>query len=119
MEVLLLGHPKSKTSRKAQRFFSDRRVPVHDRDLRKRAASPRELNRWIQRFGVDGVLDTSATTYDEQGLRYLSADPDEWVDRFAADPLLLRLPLVRYGEMLAVGDDPDRWQEIADASQEE
>lgn len=117
MEILLLGHPKSQTTRKARRYFSERGVSFHDRDLRKRGASPGELRRWVDKFGVEGVLDTDSKAYREQGLRYLGADPDAWLERLAADPLLLRLPLVRLGNLLSVGDDPDAWQAIVEASE--
>lgn len=118
MEVLLLGHPKSKTTRKAQRFFAERRVPFHDRDLRKRPPSPGELRRWVQRYGAEQVVDEGSQAYAEQGLRYLSAPDEDWIARFGKDPTLLRLPLVRCGDVLAVGDDPDGWQRVADAAAE-
>lgn len=115
MEVLLLGHPKSPATRKAQRFLSERRVPFHDRDLRKRPATPGELRRWVDRFGIDGLLDTTAKAYREQGLRYLGGSTEEWTGRLAGNPLLLRLPLLRYGSVLVVGDDPGGWGRIVDA----
>lgn len=119
MDVLLLGHPKSQMTRKAKRFFSERRIAVHERDLRKRPATPGELRRWVQRYGIDGLLDTESRTYRDQGLQYLGADPDAWEERLVANPLLMKLPLVRFGSLLAVGDDLDGWQEIADAVRDE
>lgn len=113
MDIHLFGHAKSSASRKAQRFFSERRIPVHFHDVRSRAPAPKELRRWVQRFGVDGVIDESSTTYREQGLAYLSADEEGWVDRLVADPSLLTLPLVRCGDELAVGEDPEGWERLA------
>lgn len=118
MDVQLFGHPKSAATRKAQRFFSERRVPVHFVDLRTRAPSPRELRRWVQRFGVDGVLDASSKAYQEQGLRYVSASDDDWITRLTADPSPLALPLARCGNELALGDDPGAWQRLADAARD-
>jgi arsenate reductase (glutaredoxin) len=118
MDVLLLGHPKSQITRKAKRFFSERRVPVHERDLRKRALTPGELRRWVQRYGVEALIDTESKPYRDQGLQYLGADPDAWEERLVADPLLIRLPLVRVGDVLSVGDDVDAWHEIAEAARE-
>lgn len=118
MEILLFGHPKSKATRKAKRYFSERGVAFAERDMRKRAASAGELKRWVQRFGVDGVIDTQARAYAERGLQYMGGDPDDWIDRFVAEPLLMRLPLVRRGDLLAVGDDPEGWQRIIDAARE-
>lgn len=116
MEVQLFGLAKSQPTRKAQRFFSERRVPLAYHDCAKRAPTPGELRKWVQRFGVEAVLDPGSKAYERQGLRYLSASEDDWLERMAADPAILRLPLARCGDDLAVGEDPDAWQRLADAA---
>ena len=115
-EVQLFGLAKSKTTRKAQRFFKERRVPFHFVDLTVRAPSPGELRRWVQRFGVEGILDPSSRSYVDQGLRYVSASDEDWIGRIVKDPTVLRLPLARCGADLAVGDDPAGWQRLAQAA---
>jgi arsenate reductase-like glutaredoxin family protein len=115
MDVQLFGHAKSQATRKAQRFFRERRVPLSYVDLRTRRPSPGELRKWVQRFGFDAVLDPQSRSYQEQGLGYVSASVDDWIARMAADPGILRLPLARCGKDLAVGDDPAAWQRLADA----
>ncbi|HSK90527.1 MAG TPA: ArsC/Spx/MgsR family protein [Euzebyales bacterium] len=109
MQPQVLGHPKSKVTRKAQRFFSDRGVQVTFNDLRKRPPTPGELRKWVERFGVDGVVDRESAPYRDRGMGYLSTGVDRWLEEFAQEPLLLRLPLVRCGSELSVGDDPDAW----------
>lgn len=117
MDVQLFGHAKSKATRSAQRFFSERRVPLHVVDLRTRHPSPRELRRWVQRFGVEALLDTESKAYVDQGLRYVSASDDDWIERLSADPSPLALPLARCGSELTVGHDPEGWQRLAEAAQ--
>ncbi len=114
MQPQVLGHPKSRTTRKAQRYFSERGVLVTYNDLRKRPPTPGELRKWVERFGVDGVLDRNSAAYREAGLAYLSAGVDTWLEQFAERPLLLRLPLVRCGRDLSVGDDPAAWQRFVE-----
>jgi arsenate reductase (glutaredoxin) len=113
-EVQLFGLAKSQTTRKAQRFFRERRVGFHFVDLKVRALSPGELRRWVQRFGVQTLLDPDSRSYVEQGLRYVSAADEDWIRRMIADPTVLRLPLARCGPDLAVGDDPQAWQRFID-----
>jgi arsenate reductase-like glutaredoxin family protein len=110
MQPQILGHPKSKVTRKAQRYFSDRGVRVTYNDLRKRAPTPGELRKWVERFGVDAVIDRDSAVYRERGMGYFSAGLDTWLDEFARAPLLLRLPLVRCGSELSIGDDPQAWE---------
>lgn len=115
MDVQILGLAKSKATRKAQRFFSERRIPVHFNDLAKRAPSPGELRKWVQRFGPEACLDPDSRSYAEQGLQWVSAGEDQWLQRMVNDPSILRLPLVRCGKDLAVGDDPEAWTRMATA----
>lgn len=116
MDVQLFGHAKSASTRKAQRFFRERRVPVHFVDLRTRTPSPRELRRWVQRFGVDALLDEASKAYQEQGLSYLSAAEEDWIERLSQDPSPLALPLARCGNDLTVGEDPEGWKRLAEAA---
>jgi arsenate reductase (glutaredoxin) len=113
--VQLFGLTKSKTTRKAQRFFSDRRISVHFVDCKVRPPAPGELKRWVQRFGAEALLDPGSKSYKEQGLQYVSASDDDWIGRMTDDPSILRLPLGRVGNELTVGDDPDGWKRLADA----
>lgn len=115
MPVQLFGHPKSKATRKAQRWFSERRIDVSYVDVRKRGPSPGELRRFVQKFGVEGVLDPDSAAYQAKGLQYVSASEDDWIARMVADPKVLRLPLIRAGTQLAVGDDEAGWRRAADA----
>lgn len=110
----LFVHPKSPTSRRAQRFFSERGVPVHEVDCRRRPPSPGELRRFVDRFGAEALLDESSRSYQREGLAYLSTDDEGWLQRLTDDPALLRLPLARLGDDLVVGEDPDGWQRLAE-----
>lgn len=116
MDVQLFGHAKSKATRAAQRFFSERRVPVHFVDLRKRNPAPGELRRWVQRLGVEALLDPESPAYTEQGLRYVSASDEDWISRLSEDPSPLALPLARCGRDLTVGHDPEGWARLAEAA---
>jgi arsenate reductase (glutaredoxin) len=116
IRVQLFGLPKSKVTRKAQRFFSERRIGVHLVDCAQRPPSPGELRRFVQRFGVEALLDPTSRSYREQGLQYVSASDDDWITRMAADPSILALPLGRLGDVLTVGDDPAGWARLAEAA---
>lgn len=114
-EVQLFGLAKSQATRKAQRFFSERRVKVAYHDLRKRSPAPGELRKWVQRFGVKGVLDVGSKAYQDQGLSYVGASDEDWLERLSRDPSPLRLPLARCGSDLAVGDDVAAWERFVEA----
>jgi arsenate reductase (glutaredoxin) len=111
MEVQVFGTKKSAATRKALRFFSERRVRTHFVDLAERAASPGELRRFVQKFGVSALLDRDSKRYAELGLHHGSYTDERWLQKLADEPLLLRQPLVRFGNHLTVGEDEATWRE--------
>lgn len=116
MEVQIFGTKKSPDTRKALRFFSDRRVKTHFVDLNERAASLGELKRFAQKFGAQALLDRDAKRFAELGLRTALYGDERWLQILADEPLLLRVPLVRWQHKLTVGDgeaDWKRWMEEA------
>ena len=111
MEVQIFGVKKSSETRKALRFFAERRVKTHFVDLMERAASPGELNRFIQKFGIDGLLDRDSRRYAELGLAHARYTDERWARWLAEEPLLLVMPLVRWQHKLTVGGSEAEWRE--------
>lgn len=110
MEVQIFGIKKSADTRKAQRFFAERRVKVHFVDLMERAASLGELRRFAQKFGVGGLIDRDSRRYAELGLAHGRISDDGWIDKLVDEPMLLRMPLVRNGNHLTVGAAEAEWK---------
>ncbi|HEX2167377.1 MAG TPA: ArsC/Spx/MgsR family protein [Longimicrobiales bacterium] len=113
MEVQIFGTKKSAATRKAQRFFAERRIKVHFVDLTQRAASPGELRRFVQKFGTDALIDRESKTFAELGLTHASYGDERWLQILAEEPLLLRQPLVRNGGKLTIGEAEATWKEWA------
>jgi arsenate reductase-like glutaredoxin family protein len=108
--VPLFGVKKSADTRKALRFFSERRVKTHFVDLMERPASLGELRRFAQKFGVTALVDRDSKRFDELGLRYAQLSDDRWLEKLSEEPLLLRLPLVRNANQLVIGADEAAWK---------
>ena len=110
MEIQIFGVRKSADTRKALRFFAERRVKTHFVDLQERPASPGELRRFVQKFGVEALMDRQSRRFAELGLGAARLSSERWEEKLAEEPLLLRMPLVRYGQQLTVGDAADTWR---------
>ena len=110
MEVQIFGVKKSADTRKALRFFSERRVKTHFVDLDERAASLGELRRFVQKFGLDKLIDRDARRYTELGLANARLSDDRWMEKLLDEPLLLKMPLVRNGNALTVGSAESDWK---------
>jgi len=111
VEVQIFGVKKSADTRKALRFFAERRVRVHFVDLSERAASRGELMRFVQRFGIVALVDKESRRYLELGLGGSIRNEANWLVLVAEEPLLLRMPLVRTGNALTIGLAESKWTE--------
>jgi arsenate reductase-like glutaredoxin family protein len=110
MEVQIFGVKKSPDTRKAQRFFAERRVKVHFVDLVERAAAPGELRRFAQKFGVGALIDPSSRRFAELGLAHSRMSDERWMEKLVDEPLLLKMPLVRNGNQLTIGAAETEWK---------
>lgn len=111
MEVQIFGVKKSAETRKALRFFAERRVKTHFVDLVERPASPGELKRFVQKFGITALLDRGSRRYVELGLAHARYSDERWLTWLAEEPLLLVMPLVRWQHQLTVGAAEPTWRE--------
>jgi arsenate reductase-like glutaredoxin family protein len=110
MEVQIFGIKNSADTRKALRFFAERRIKTHFVDLKERPASPGELRRFVQRFGIEGILDRNSRRFADLGLHAARLNDERWLEKLSEEPMLLRVPLVRNGAQLTVGDGTDVWR---------
>ena len=103
LQVQIFGTKKSADTRKAQRFFQERRVKVHFCDLAERAASIGELKRFAQKYGVEKLIDRESRRFADLGLRTARYGEERWLTILADEPLLLQQPLVRLQNKLTIG----------------
>jgi arsenate reductase-like glutaredoxin family protein len=73
--------------------------------------APTELRRFTSR-GAGAVIDENSRAFHDGGLAYLRLDDDEMFDRLLADQRLIKLPLVRSSNAIAVGVDEKAWKEM-------
>ena len=111
MEVQIFGIKKNSDTRKALRFFAERRVKTHFVDFAERAASLGELKRFAQRFGVNALIDRESKRFEELGLAHAHYSEDRWLERLTEEPLLLKMPLVRNGNALTIGLAEQDWKD--------
>src|SRR5689334_10543417 len=110
MEVQIFGTKKSSDTRKALRFFSERRIRTHFVDLDVRAASIGELRRFAQKFGVQALIDRDSKRFAALGLAHSHLSDERWIEKLADEPLILKQPLVRNQNQVTVGAAEDVWK---------
>jgi arsenate reductase len=108
--VQIFGLKNSQATRAAERFFKERRTAIQIVDLKQKPMAAGEIKRFIQRFGLTGLLDSEGKAYIDEGLKYLKLSDAELLGRIERTPQLLRLPLVRAGQRLSIGHDENSWK---------
>jgi arsenate reductase-like glutaredoxin family protein len=114
MEVQIFGTKKSANTRKALRYFAERRIRTHFVDLNERGMAGGELHRFMQKFGVAALVDAESRRYNELGLASARLSDARWLEKLVDEPLLLRQPLVRYQNQLTVGSAEETWHQWTD-----
>jgi arsenate reductase-like glutaredoxin family protein len=117
VNVQIFGFKDCQDTRKAQRFFAERRIAVHFVDLDERPAARGELRRFAERFGPAALIDRQGKRFQALGLRVAGDSPQRLLERALTEPRLLRTPLVRNGGRVTVGHAADDWQAWVEAGQ--
>ena len=108
--VQVFGMKNSSATRAAERFFKERRIPIQFVDLKVKPMAPGEIKRFIDKFGLSGLLDMEGKVYQETGLKYMKVSDAEMLLKIERDPRLLKLPLIRGGKLLSVGQAEESWK---------
>jgi arsenate reductase-like glutaredoxin family protein len=113
--IQVFGLKGSQSTRAAERFFKERGVKIQSIDLKRKPMAPGEIRRFIEKFGLTGLLDTESKSYQDEGLKYLKVSDSELLTRIENDPKLLRLPLVRVSNLISIGHDEPSWKAMSTA----
>lgn len=108
MNIQIFGKSKCFDTKKAERYFKERRIKFQSIDLPQYGISPRELESVIAYVGLEALIDEKAK--GAEILRYLAHDSDK-AAKLLENPSLIKTPVVRNGKKATVGYCPDIWKE--------
>ena len=110
MNIQIFGTRKSSDTRKAERWFKERRVKAQSIDLLDKGISRGELRGVAQACGgLDALIDPDAKDRDALALvTYLA--PAQREDALLEHPQVLRQPIVRNGKRAAIGYCPEVYE---------
>ena len=92
MNVILYGTKKCAETRKAERFFRERRITFQFRDIDDKPVTEGELKNLAAGHAIAELLDTESKAYEKRGLSYIEYDAFE---ELLADSSLLATPIIR------------------------
>jgi len=107
MNIQIYGKSKCFDTKKAERYFKERRVKFQRIDLLGIGLSRGEFNSVKSAVGLEAMIDKSAPGVEL--LTYLAYDADK-EEKLLENPALLLTPIVRNGKQATVGYCPDVWK---------
>ena len=108
MNIQIFGKKKCFDTKKAERYFKERRIKYQMVDLARFGMSKGELS------SVKAAVGGLEPLVDEEAegallLRYLASE-DAKIEKLLESPALFRTPIVRNGKQATVGYCPDIWK---------
>ena len=109
MNIQIFGKSKCFDSKKAERYFKERRIPYQYIDLNRYGLSPKEFDSVLRAVGgVENLIDWDCKDERIALMRYME-DKVAKEDKIFDDPKLMKSPIVRNGKQATVGYCPDIW----------
>ncbi len=109
MNIQIFGKSKCFDTKKAERYFKERRIKYQMVDLVRYGMSKGELTSVCRVVGLEAMVDPKAKDPDAAMLPYLASDEAK-MEKLLDNPKLLKTPIVRNGKQATVGFCPDVWK---------
>lgn len=111
MNVQIFGKSKCFETKKAERYFKERRIMYQYVELPRIGFSPREFDAVLRGIGgIDNLIDWNGKSPEITLMKYME-DANAKEDRVFDNPTCMRTPVVRNGKQVTVGYCPEIWNE--------
>ena len=109
MNIQIFGKSKCFETKKAERYFKERRIKFQSVDLIRYGMSGKEFDSVLRAVGgVDNLIDWEGKSQEITNMKYMS-DARAKEDKLFDDPSLMKTPIVRNGKLATVGYCPEFW----------
>lgn len=109
MNIQIFGKNKCFDTKKAERYFKERRIRYQFVDLSRFDMSGREFDSVLRAVGgVDKLIDWEGKSPEITLMKYMD-DSRAKEEKVYGNQMLIRTPVVRNGKQATVGYCPDVW----------
>ena len=110
MNIQIFGRSKCFDTKKAERWFKERRIKFQSIDLVKYGMSGGEFDSVLRAVGgIDNLIDWTVKDLEIDLMRYMD-DKRAKEDKVFDQPKLMKTPVVRNGKQATVGYCPEIWE---------
>jgi len=110
MNIQIYCGKKNFDAQKAERYFKERRIAFQTLDLKKHRLGEREVRLMISAVGIERLLDRDNPKVRENPACYYDR-AELLIPAIMENPWLLKMPIVRNGNRITVGYQPEIWAE--------
>lgn len=110
MNIQIFGTKKCNDTKKAERYFKERRIKYQFIDMKEKGMSKGEFTAVAQaNGGIDNMLDLNCKDQNTLSLIKYIAEEDK-LEKILENPQVIKTPVVRNGKQSTLGYRPDVWQ---------
>ncbi len=110
MNIQIYGRKKCFDSKKAERYFKERKIKFQSIEVDRYGMSKGELASVAAAVGIKNLTDTEGSEYKRLNLKYIV--PSEPIEEMLFNnPKLLITPIVRNGKKATIGYKPEVWKD--------
>jgi len=111
MNIQIFGKTKCFDTKKAERYFKERKIKYQFVDIVKYGISKGEYQSVKNAVGgMDALIDEKSKEYEHGHIKYL-ASQDDVEEKLLENPGMFTTPIVRSGRKATVGYQPKIWEE--------
>ncbi len=109
MNIQIFGKSKCFDTKKAERYFKERRIKYQFIDILRYGLSGKEFDSVLRGVGgIDNLIDWNGKSEQITLLKYMDHTVAK-EDKVFDEPSLMRTPIVRNGKQATVGYCPEIW----------
>lgn len=109
MNIQIFGTKKCNDTKKAERFFKERRIQYQFIDLKEKALSKGELQSVKKAVGLENLINKNSKDYKKLNMDKIRG-LETREDILLKNPSLYNTPIVRNGKEATVGNEPEIWK---------
>lgn len=110
MNIQIFGTKKCFGTKKAERYFKERRIKYQFIDLKEKGLSKGELQSVKAAVGLNNLINVNSKEYKKLNMDKIRTDSIK-EENILNNPTLCKTPIVRNGKQATVGYEPDIWKQ--------
>ncbi len=110
MNIQIFGIKKCFDTKKAERYFKERKIKYQLIDLNEKGLSKGELQSVTASVGLINLINNESKEYNKSNLQHIR-DSSIKEEILLNNPKLYKTPIVRNGKQATIGYKPEVWKD--------